>query len=156
MDNASCYASLVAQRVKCLPTVQETWVRSLGREDPLEKEMTTHSSTLVWKIPWTEKSGRLQSMGSQRVGHDFTFTFIANKPLNLRGYHHGNISHSTNFTHVFSRSSTTEWLSDPGSFHLVTLPWRPLLPVMERDRECEKGTPVFYLLWPRGGSITAT
>ena len=50
--------------------MQETWVRSLGQEDPLEKEMPTHSSTLAWKIPWTEKPGRLQSMGSQRVGHD--------------------------------------------------------------------------------------
>ena len=48
----------------------ETQVRSLGREDPLEKEMATHSSTLAWKIPWTEEPGRLQSMGSQRVGHD--------------------------------------------------------------------------------------
>ena len=56
--------------VKCLPTMQETWVRSLGQEDPLEKEKTTHSSTLAWKIPWTEEPGGLQSMGSQRVGHD--------------------------------------------------------------------------------------
>ena len=64
-------ASLVAQRVKCLPAIQETWVRSLGQEDLLEKEMATHSSALAWKIPWTEKPGRLQSMGSQRVGHDF-------------------------------------------------------------------------------------
>ena len=56
--------------VKCLPTMQETWVQSLGWEDPLEKEMATHSSTLAWKIPWTEELGRLQSMGSQRVGHD--------------------------------------------------------------------------------------
>ena len=62
--------SLVAQRVKRLPAVQETWVRSLGQEDSLEKEMAPHSSTLAWKIPWTEKPGRLQSMGSQRVGHD--------------------------------------------------------------------------------------
>ena len=62
--------SLVAQRVKRLPAMQETWVRSLGQEDPLEKEMATHSSTLAWKIPWTEEPGRLQSMGSQRVGHD--------------------------------------------------------------------------------------
>ena len=52
------------------PTVQETWVQSLGREDPLEEEMATHSSTLAWKIPWTEEPGGLQSMGSQRVGHD--------------------------------------------------------------------------------------
>ena len=56
--------------VKRLPAVRETWVRSLGWEDPLEKEMATHSSTLVWKIPWTEEPGRLQSMGLQRVGHD--------------------------------------------------------------------------------------
>ena len=60
----------MAQRVKHLPAIRETWVRSLGWEDPLEKEMATHSSTLAWKIPWTEKPGRLQSMGSQRVGHD--------------------------------------------------------------------------------------
>ena len=60
----------MAQTVKCLPRVRETWVRSLGQEDPLEKEMTTHSSTLAWKIPWTEERSRLQSMESQRVGHD--------------------------------------------------------------------------------------
>ena len=59
-----------AQMVKWLPTMREPWVQSLGREDPLEKEMATHSSSLAWKIPWTEEPGRLQSMGSQRVGHD--------------------------------------------------------------------------------------
>ena len=63
-------ASLVAQRVKRLPAIEETWVRSLGQEYPLGKEMATHSSTLAWNIPWTEKPGRLQSMGSQRVGCD--------------------------------------------------------------------------------------
>ena len=63
---------LVAQRVKRLLAMRENWVWSLGREDPLEKEMATHSSTLAWKIPWTEKPGRLQSMGSQRVRHDWT------------------------------------------------------------------------------------
>ena len=63
-------ASLVAQMVKHLPAMQETWVQSLGREDPLEKKMVTHSSILAWRIPWTEEPGRLQSMGSQRVGHD--------------------------------------------------------------------------------------
>ena len=62
--------SLVAQTVKCLPTMWETWVRSLDREDLLEKEMAIHSSTIAWKIPWTEEPDRLQSMGSQRVGHD--------------------------------------------------------------------------------------
>ena len=56
--------------VKRLSTMWETWVRSLGQEDPLEKEMEIHSSTIAWKIPWTEESGKLQSMGSQRVGYD--------------------------------------------------------------------------------------
>ena len=56
-------SSLVAQLVKNLPAVQETWVRSLGREDPLDEEMATHSSTLAWRIPWTEEPGGLQSMG---------------------------------------------------------------------------------------------
>ena len=60
----------MAYTVKCLPTRQETWVGSLGGEDPLEKEMATYSSTLAWKIPWMEESGGLQSLGSQRVGQD--------------------------------------------------------------------------------------
>ena len=63
--------SLVAQTVKRLSTMWETQVRSLGREDPLEKEMAIHSSTIAWKIPWTEELGRLQAMGSQRVRHDW-------------------------------------------------------------------------------------
>ena len=62
--------TLVAQAVKNLPAVQKTWVRSLGWEDALEKEMATHLSILAWRILWTEKPGRLQSMGWQRVGHD--------------------------------------------------------------------------------------
>ena len=64
------WTSLVAQTVKRLSTMRETWVLSLGREDLLEKEMAIHSSTIAWKIPWTEEPGRLQSMGLQRVGHD--------------------------------------------------------------------------------------
>ena len=64
------FASLVAQRLKRLPGMRETRVRSLGREDPLEKEMATHSSTLAWRIPWREEPGRLQFMGLQRVGHN--------------------------------------------------------------------------------------
>ena len=56
--------------VKYLPAMRETWIQSLGREDSLEKEMATHASTLAWKIPWMEEPGRLQSIGSQRVGHD--------------------------------------------------------------------------------------
>ena len=60
----------MAQRLKCLLAMQETWLRSLGQEDALEKEMATHSSVLAWRIPWTEEPGGLQSMGSQRVGND--------------------------------------------------------------------------------------
>ena len=62
--------SLVAQMVKSLPAMREIWLQSKGREDPLEKEIATHSSVLAWKIPWMEESGGLQSIGSPRVGHD--------------------------------------------------------------------------------------
>ena len=64
------WASLVAQTGKNQPAMLETWVRSLGQEDALEEGMATHSSILAWRIPWTEEPGGLQSMGSQRVGHD--------------------------------------------------------------------------------------
>ena len=78
--NFNNWTSLVAQMVKHLPTIWESRVWSLGQEDPLEKEMATHSSVLAWKISWTEEPGRLQSMGSQRVGHDLatslSFTLI--------------------------------------------------------------------------------
>ena len=70
LQRQSWFCSLVAQRVKHLPAMQETRVQFLGWEDPLEKEIATHSSILAWKIPWVEKPVRLQSMGSQRVGHD--------------------------------------------------------------------------------------
>ena len=69
----NCFSreSLVAQRLKRLPAMRETWARSLSWEDPLEKEMATHSSILAWRIPWREEPGRLQSTGSQRVRHDW-------------------------------------------------------------------------------------
>ena len=70
-DTTQEQASPVAQMVKHLPAMWETWVRSLGWEDPLEKEMATHSTIFVWKIPWKEEPGKLQSMGSQRVGHNW-------------------------------------------------------------------------------------
>ena len=75
-------ACLVAQEVKKLPAVHETWVQSLGQEDTLEKGIATHSSILAWRIPWTEEPGRLQSMESQRVGHDWatnTFTLLLSR-----------------------------------------------------------------------------
>ena len=70
LSRGSVRVSLVAQMVKRLPAVRETRVLSLGWDEPLEKEMATHSSTLAWKVPWTEEPGMLQSMGSQRVGHN--------------------------------------------------------------------------------------
>ena len=76
-------ASLVAQRLKNLPAMRETWVRFLGREDPLEKEMATHSSILAWRIPWMEEPGGLQSMGSQRVGHDWATSLIHSLMINI-------------------------------------------------------------------------
>ena len=69
----------MAQLVKNLPAVQETQIKSLGQEDSLEKEMATHSSTLAWRIPWTEEPGKLQSMGLQRVGHNYATNFNFHK-----------------------------------------------------------------------------
>ena len=74
----------LAQKVKRLPSMQETWVRFLSREDPLEKEMAIHSSTLAQRIPWTEEPDRLQSMGSQRVGHDWATSLIPKMTTNMR------------------------------------------------------------------------
>ena len=70
MSLSNCGASLEAQSVKRLLALRETWVQSLGWEDPLEKEMATHSSILAWRVPWTEEPGGLHSTGSQRVGHN--------------------------------------------------------------------------------------
>ena len=72
MYNRSDRVSLVAQTIENLPAVQETWLRSLGRDNLPEKKMATHSSILAWRIPWTEEPGGLQSMGSQRVGQDLS------------------------------------------------------------------------------------
>ena len=80
------HSFLVAQMVQNLPAMWETWVRSLGQEDPLEKGKTTHSSILACRIPWTEKPGGLQSMGSQRVRHDWatnTYPLVAQTVKNL-------------------------------------------------------------------------
>ena len=69
-NEVELWVSLVAQKAKCLPAMRETRVQSPGWEDPLEKEMATHSSILAWRIPWTEEPGGLQSIGSQRVEHN--------------------------------------------------------------------------------------
>ena len=88
------YASLVAQKLKHLPAMQETRVQSLGWEDPLEKEMATHSSVLAWRIPWREEPGRLQSTGSQRVGHDWATSLLLSSMFqffNINGHFQENI-----------------------------------------------------------------
>ena len=77
---------VVAQMVKRLSTVQETWVQSLSWEDPLEEGMATHSSVVAWKIPWTEEPGSLQSMGSQRVGHDWATSLLHFASLSVKYY----------------------------------------------------------------------
>ena len=84
--NNCLWASLAAQTVKRLPTMWETCVQSLGQEDLLEKAMATNSSTLAWKIPRTRKPGRLRSMGSQRVGHDWATSLSLSMKLGLNGY----------------------------------------------------------------------
>ena len=72
----------MAQRLKCLPAMRETWVQSLGQEDPLEKEIATHSSILAWEILWIEEPDGLQSTGSQRIGHDLATK--QQKPQHIR------------------------------------------------------------------------
>ena len=116
-----CFTSLVAQMVKCLPAMQETQVRSLGWEGPLEKEMATHSRTLARKIPWMKEPGRLQSMGSQRVRHDWVtslhFTsLLLNIPVLMKYfviYAWNNEMNCQDCFHVvFSDSSFTLWPND--------------------------------------------
>ena len=74
----------MAQMVKNLPEMQETWAQSLGREDPLEEEMATNTSILAWTVPWTEKPGGLQSMGLQRAGHNWAINNILIEKLHWR------------------------------------------------------------------------
>ena len=80
-DAYSLEASLVAQRLKCLPAMQEIWVQSLDREDPLEREMATHFSILAWRISWTKEPGGLQSTGSQKVGHDLATSLLLGRKV---------------------------------------------------------------------------
>ena len=104
----------VAQRVKNLPAMQETWVHFLGREYPLEKEMATHSSILAWKIPWTEEPGRLLHTGSQRVGHAWvtdTHTHTRVKEMSSKDVFYSAGSYSHCFVVVQLLSGV--WLCDP-------------------------------------------
>ena len=102
-------ASLVAQMVKSLPAMQETRVWFLGGEDPLEKEMAAHSSTLAWKIPWMEEPGGLQSMGSQRIGHDWV-TSLSFLSFRVKGIHWGlEKSHIHMHTHTQDEIAWDLW-----------------------------------------------
>ena len=108
-------AYLVAQMVKTLPAMQETWVRSLGQKDPLEKGMATHSSILDWRIPWTEEPSRLYSMGSQRIGHDWaTNTFTFNGDTDIEGGMYGESNMETYITicEIDSQWKFTVWLRE--------------------------------------------
>ena len=116
-------ASLVAQRLKHLPGMQETRVRSLGREDPVEKEMAPHSSTLAWRIPWREESGGLQSMGSLRVDTTeqlhFTVTFTTQ--------HVGSLSSNPGWDpHPSQRKCGVSTTGAPGNSPLLIFKNRPI------------------------------
>ena len=109
--------------VKCLPTVRETWVPSLGQEDPLETEMANHSSTLAWKIPWTEEPGGLQSMGSQRVGHDWATSLSLYCQTSLSFcvdiFSIKDLYHLDGFSHT-----SCAWISPPPCLtHIYFLTW---------------------------------
>ena len=111
-------ASLVAQLVKNLPAKQKTWVWSLGQEDPLEKEMATHSSTLIWRIPWTEEPGRVQSMGYKESDMTVQLTFTFNwrrewqpTPVFLPGKSHRQRGLAGYSLGGQKELDTTEWLS---------------------------------------------
>ena len=129
-----CYwASLVAQLVKNPPAMQETWVWSLGWEDPLEKGMATHSSILAWRIPWTEEPGRLQSMGSQRVGYDW----------------------ATNISHFWARHGTGHFTSVISLDSHKPCQGPPLVPCVAQ--ETNSGSwghlpKISQLVWSRAGA----
>ena len=111
---ASPQASLVAQSVKNLPAMQETWVQSLDQEDPLEKEMAIHSSILAWRIPWTKEPGRLQSMGSQeldmteRLNHHHSFSIFSYKECNQFDFSIGHLLMSMSAVQHLSHWTTRE------------------------------------------------
>ena len=123
-------ASLVAQRLKCLPAMQETWVRSLGQEDPLEKEMATHSSILAWRIPWREEPGRLQSMGLQSQTQLSYFTWEA--PIILLS-----LILFENFPNTFKTCHcchVTHWSGKTWALHLI---WETLSAALLTDKALE-------------------
>ena len=141
----------MAQRLKCLPAIQETRVRSLGREEPLEKEMATHCSILAWKVPRTEEPGGLQSMGSQRAGHDwatntYTYTLVVSYWSNLTS-----ISDSPTFSQpsdeVMIWADFWNWASQVKSWSDHVCPPLPLGILLPQDSVLLGHQPGFY--WPK-------
>ena len=137
--NVHC-STLVAQMGKHLPTMWETQVRSLGWEDPLEKEMATHSSTLAWRIPCGEEPGRLQSTGSQRVGHDFTFTFT------FRTWKQPRCSLTDEWIKKMWYIYTMEYYSTikRNDFESIVVRWMNLEPVIQREMS-EREKQILYI-----------
>ena len=129
LTNTHFWTSLVAQMVKNLPAVWETWVQSLGWEDPLEKRMTTHSNIFAWRIPWPEEPGGLQSTVSQRVGRDWateqqqqSHPWVASvvpcwRPTHLPRSH----SNITSSMKALLMSSIQNWLSPPLQINCITV-----------------------------------
>ena len=122
------YLSLLAQRVKRLPRVGETKVRSLGQEDPLQKEMATHSSTLAWKIPWTVEHGRLQSTGSQRVGQDWATSLHLHLTCDLDTSIHSYLNKPSTYNPALLCPTTWQLFAksavSPGSYTAAGEYWR--------------------------------
>ena len=127
--------------VKRLPTTWETWVQSLGQEDPLEKEMATHSSILAWKIPWTEEPGRLQFMGLQRVGHDWATKL--NSSLK-----ESNLGQGENFD---LRPCSRPWPGKPQCLFVHTLFCTEVPDDTSRHAWCWDGHR--WALWPTSGNF---
>ena len=126
-------ASLVAQTVKHLLAMQETWVQSPGREGPLKKEMATHSSTFAWKAPWMEEPGRLQSMGSQRVRRDWATSLVHYVWEDARAWAHWNHSFVMCLSYLGPGSCVfTSWVSSGltvgSGCYLMTARWQVFLP----------------------------
>ena len=133
-------ASLVAQRLKRLTAMRETWVQSLGQEDPLEKEMATYSSILAWRIPWMEEPGGLQSTGSQRVRHDWATSLS----LSL---HSSTLAWKIPWTEGFDRPQSMgsqrvghDWATLLTYFFSITLPCHSLY--------CRRPIKGFYKMTP--------
>ena len=143
----------MAQRVKCLPAVQETWVWSPGWEDPLEKEMATHSSTLAWNIPWTEEPGRLQSRASQGVAHDWATSLLSSKKLedcSLWSYR------VLFFKELVECNDLTVYLYLLCTYHVLTIALHVLTSHLNFTTALEVGSiviiPILYVTQPKAGS----